>query len=77
MVTKSRFKRDITVLGKLQRRATLQVPQLKSVSYEDRLRKLQLPTLRYRRLRGDMIETYKLLHDIHDPILPKLLDPVE
>ena len=33
--------------------------------------------LRYRRLRGDMIETYKLLHDIYDPILPKLLDPVE
>ena len=24
-----------------------------------------------------MIETYKLMHDIHDPILPKLLDPVE
>ena len=72
-----RLKRDITELEKVQRRATRQVPQLKGLSYEDRLGKLQLPTLRYRRLRGDMIETYKLLHDIYDPILPKLLDPVE
>ena len=72
-----RLKRDITELEKVQRRATRQVPQLKGLSYEDRLRKLQLPTLRYRRLRGDMTETYKLLHDIYDPILPKLLEPVE
>ena len=72
-----RLKRDITELEKVQRRATRQLPQLKGLSYEDRMRKLQLPTLRYRRLRGDMIETYKLLHDIYDPILPKLLDPVE
>ena len=27
-------------------------------SYPDRLRKLKLPTLTYRRARGDMIETY-------------------
>ena len=72
-----RLKRDITELEKVQRRATREVPQLKGLSCEDRLRKLQLPTLRYRRLRGDMTETYKLLHDIYDPILPKLLDPVE
>ena len=72
-----RLKRDITELENVQRRATRQVPELKGLSYEDRLRKLQLPTLRYRRPRGDMIETYKLLHDIYDPILPKLLDPVE
>ena len=35
--------------------------QLKDMPYEDRLRKLQLPTLRFRRLRGDMIETYQIL----------------
>ena len=63
-----RIKRDITELEKVQRRATRQVPQLKGLSYEDRMQKL----LRYRRLRGDMIETYKSLHDIYDPILPKI-----
>ena len=31
------------------------------MSCEERLRKLQLPTLRFRRLRGDMTETYKIL----------------
>ena len=32
------------------------------MSYEDRLKELKLPTLSYRRIRGDMIECYKLLH---------------
>ena len=31
------------------------------MSYIDRLRYLKLPTLAYRRVRGDMIEVYKLL----------------
>ena len=39
------------------------VPGLSNLSYEDRLRKLKLPTLSYRRLRGDMIECYKLLNN--------------
>ena len=36
------------------------IPGLKSLSYEERLKMLQLPTLVYRRLRGDMIEAYKI-----------------
>jgi len=35
------------------------------LSYEDRLRKLNLPTLEYRRSRGDAIEVYKYLHGIY------------
>ena len=31
------------------------------LTYEQRLKWLKLPTLSYRRLRGDMIETYKIL----------------
>ena len=34
--------------------------------YPDRLRKLKLPTLAYRRIRGDMIELYKLIHGNYD-----------
>jgi len=37
------------------------------MSYTDRLLHLKLPTLKYRRLWGDMIEVFKLAHDIHDP----------
>ena len=66
--------KDITALENVQRRATKQIPSLKNLEYEDRLRKLKLPTLRYRRLRGDMIETYKLTSGIYDIILPHLLN---
>ena len=38
------------------------------LSYPDRLFKLKLPILEYRRLRGDLIETYKIINNIYDPI---------
>ena len=50
--------KDITAIENVQRRATTLVSSLKNLEYEDRLRKLKLPTLKYRRLRGDMIETH-------------------
>jgi len=37
------------------------------MSYTDRLSRLKLPTLKYRRLRGDMIEVFKVAHDLYDP----------
>ena len=42
------------------------------MSYEDRLQKLKLPTLAYRRKRGDMIETYKITSGTYDNTLPPL-----
>jgi len=36
------------------------------MKYEERLRHLQLPTLKYRRMRGDMIEAYKIFKGIYD-----------
>ena len=71
-----KLKCDIATLENVQRRATRQIPALKGKSYPERLQCLKLPTLRFRRLRGDMIETYKLLHNIYDPTLPALLTPV-
>ena len=71
------LKRDIAELEKVQRRASKQVPALKNMSYPDRLRKLSFPTLRFRMLRGDMIETYKLLKGIYDISLPALFTPVK
>ena len=44
----------------VQRRASKRVHELKNLSYEERLKKLDLPTA-YRRLRGDMIEVFKML----------------
>ena len=64
-----------TLIGQLedvQRRATERVPGLSKLSYPDRLRKLNIPTLSYRRVRGDMIQMYKLHYGFHDKSLPPL-----
>ena len=36
------------------------------MEYPDRLKKLKMPNLKYRRLRGDMIETFKIITVIYD-----------
>ena len=54
--------KDINTLENVQRRATKIVPELKDMSYEERLSKLKLFPLQDRRARGDMISTYKLLN---------------
>ena len=59
-------KKDITAIGNVQRWATKYLPSLKNLSYEERLQKLKLPTSWYKRLRADMIETYKLMTDKYD-----------
>jgi hypothetical protein len=58
-------KRDIEILERVQHRATRMVPGLAKLSYEDRLRKMDLPSLVYRRVRGDVIEVYKYLHGVY------------
>lgn len=57
---------DLEHLEKVQRRATKMVPAIKDRTYEDRLQILELPTLVYRRKRGDMIQVYKILHNLED-----------
>ena len=46
----------IDELERVQRRATKMLKQCKNLSYENRLKMLNLPTLTYRRFRGDMID---------------------
>ena len=40
---------------------------LKKLSYVERLKQLQLPTLKYTRLRRDMIKVFKIVHNYYDP----------
>ena len=58
------LRKDIIRLEKVQRRATRMIPGLASMTYEDRLKKLNLTTLEDRRHRGDMIEVFKILNGI-------------
>ena len=48
----------------VQRRATRMVPNLKNLNYHERLKKLNLYSLAYRRRRGDLIQVFKLMHSI-------------
>ena len=64
----------IKALEKVQMRATRLIYKLRYKSYEDRLRILDLPTLKYRRLRGDMIETYKILSGKYDVSVSRWLN---
>ena len=59
-------KGDISSLEKVQRRATKLIGSIKHLPYVDRLIQLKLPTLKYRRARGDMIEVFKILHGFYD-----------
>ena len=59
-------KGDIEAIEKVQKRATKLVISLKKLPYKERSLQLNLHTLKYRRLRRDMIEVYKITHDMYD-----------
>jgi len=56
-----RFVKDIDVLERVQKAATNLVRMLRKYSYATRLKMIGITSLEERRLRGDMIEVYKLL----------------
>ena len=60
---------DIKTLEKVQMRATRLVRSIKHLSYTERLKQLKLPTLKFRRIRGDMIEVYKIVTGKYDTSL--------
>jgi len=65
---------DVEAIEKVQKRATKLVISLKHLSYKDRLVQLGLPTLKYRRLRCDMIEVYKIINQKYDcAVAPKVI----
>lgn len=61
-------------LERVQKRATKMVKGCKRLSYSERLRFLEIPTLKFRRIRGDMIEVFKILNGFYDnSVAPVLL----
>ena len=58
------YRKDVEAIEKVQRRFTRMLPGLGGMPYEDRLRELGLFSLERRRLRGDLIEVYKMLRGI-------------
>ena len=65
----SPYKRyHIDMIESIQRHYTKRVMGMKDLEYSERLRALRLPSLEYRRLRGDLIEVYKMIHGLYDPL---------
>jgi hypothetical protein len=59
------LEKDKNLIESVQRRAARIIPGLKGKSYEERLKIMKLPSLSYRRLRGDLIEAYKYTHGLY------------
>ena len=54
------------LLEKVQQHFTKRINGMNKLSYPKRLQKLKLPSLEFRRLRGDLIEVYKIVHNLYD-----------
>lgn len=52
--------KDVVRLENVQRRVTKVVTNISNRAYEDRCRCMNLPLLSYRRIRGDLIQQYKI-----------------
>jgi hypothetical protein len=70
-------KKHIDMIENIQRRATKLIPGLSDLSYEDRIRRLKLPSLSYRRSRGDMIKVYKIMSGKYDPEISSIFQHQE
>lgn len=54
---------DLDLLESVQRRATRLIPSLEGMSYEERLKELNMFSVRRRFLRGDLIHVFKLFNN--------------
>ena len=68
------YAKDCWLLERVQKRATKIINGMSSLEYADRLKSLDMFSLRYRRLRGDLIEVYKFVIGQHIGYLNNLFD---
>ena len=60
------LKRQSVTVEKVQRRATKLIPGCSGMSYDQRLKFLKLHSLKGRRIRGDLIEAFKIFNGFTD-----------
>ena len=59
-------RQDLEHLERVQRRVTNVIPEIKQLPYPERMRQLKLPSLVHRQMKGNMIETYKIMQGLSD-----------
>ena len=59
-------KKYMTKIENVQRKFTKHIKGLSNLQYEERLKKINLPSLEYRQIRGDMIQVFKIAHNFYD-----------
>ena len=64
------YQKDLDLLVRIQHRATKLIPNLRHKPYEERLESLGLTTLKTRRLRGQLIQAFKIIKQF-DKVDPK------
>ena len=62
VIWSSYLKRQSVTIERVQTRATRLVSTLGDLSYTKRLKRLDLPALKYRRFRGDLIQVYEIIN---------------
>ena len=70
-LTSPSYKNDTSLIEGVQRRATKCIAGLRDLPYNKRLERMQLPTLVFRRRRGDMMLTYKYNAQPNNPLFTK------
>ena len=68
------YERDKTQIENVLHRATKCVPGLYNLDYETRLNITRIPSMSYRRIRGDLIEIYKYTHGLYKCASPFYLN---
>ncbi|KAF2357471.1 Reverse transcriptase domain [Trinorchestia longiramus] len=68
------LRKDVNKMEKIQRKATKMIPELRSLSYESRLQRLELISLEQRRLRGQLTETFGNLNCLNNVTLDGLFE---
>ena len=70
------LRKQIRMIERVQERATKSVDGMTNLDYKERLKKLELPTLEFRRQRGDMIQVWKHFNSYDRATLPPSFRPI-
>jgi len=69
------LKQDLHIVERVHRRYTKRLPGFKNLTYTERLKRLELPSLELRRLYNDLIWCYKILFGYVDVSSDEVFEP--